>query len=523
MFGVLPRRRGIPRPGPIRATRPAVEGLEDRVLLYSTTGGQWTYPVEITYSIIPDGTSIGGIPSTLQQDLSQQVPSYEPGWQQQIQKAAAVWEAVAGINLVQVADDGSPIGTAGNQQGDPRFGDIRIGGMAQSGGQLAFAFVPPPFNGGTDAGDIFFNTSYWWQTNGTTYDLETVAIHELGHALGMAHSAIATADMYGSYNGAKQALTSDDTAGIQSIYGARPPDTAGNNSYTRATDVTPYINGAGQVSMANLDITKSNDVDWYKVTVPTQTVGTMTVTMQSSNLSSLIPSMTVYNASLQVAGGSTGTNYGDTARVTVSGIQPGQVWYIKALAGTTGPGCVGAYGLLVNFGSSPQSAIAPPYTAVAAQPDQNPTTTPMRTGGMINEQFTPHQNHRNNQNADDAIDRIANGSLTGYGDALSVGDLSGPSQIVGKGRGASESHDPGSPHRQGGTPANSKAARSATATMVHHHLGIPSREEVARLQAVDAALASWRPDRPLAMNPSPLRPQRGDPPRGHRSIAHAKA
>jgi len=543
MFGVLPRRRGIPRPGPIRATRPAVEGLEDRVLLYSTTGGRWTYPVEITYSIIPDGTSIGGIPSTLQQDLSRQVPSYEPGWQQQIEKAAAVWEAVADINLVQVADDGSPIGTAGNQQGDPRFGDIRIGGMAQSGGQLAFAFAPPPFNGGTDAGDLFFNTSQWWQTNGTTYDLETVAIHELGHALGMGHSAIATADLYASYGGSKQALTSDDTTGIQSVYGTRAADpydaSQSNNSSTYATNITPYINGAGQIALSKPDITTSSDVDWYKMTAPTQTVGTMKVTMQSSNLSSLIPSVTVYNASLQVAGGSTGTNYGDTASVTVWGIQPGQVWYIKALAGTTGPGGVGAYGLLVNFGSSPQSAIAPPYTAVAAQPDQNPTTTPMRTGGMINEQFTPHQNNRNNQNADDAIDRIANGSLTGYGDALSVGDLSGPSQIVGKGRGASESHDPGSPHRQGDTPApdgmfeapvtplavgtaaNSKAARSATATMVHHHLGIPSREEVARLQAVDAALASRRPDRPLAMSPSPLRPQRGDPPRGHRSIAHA--
>src|SRR6266545_5262335 len=118
MIGILPQRHGIPRPGHIWATRPTVDGLEDRVLLYSTTEGRWTYPVDITYSIIPDGTSIGGIPSTLQQDLSQQVPSYEPGWRQQIQKAAAVWEAVADINLVQVADDGSPIGTAGNQQGD---------------------------------------------------------------------------------------------------------------------------------------------------------------------------------------------------------------------------------------------------------------------------------------------------------------------------------------------------------------------------------------------------------------------
>ena len=73
MIGSFTTTSWYPRPGPIRATRPAVEGLEDRVLLYSTTGGQWTYPVEITYSIIPDGTSIGGIPSNLQQVLSSQV------------------------------------------------------------------------------------------------------------------------------------------------------------------------------------------------------------------------------------------------------------------------------------------------------------------------------------------------------------------------------------------------------------------------------------------------------------------
>src|SRR5437867_3057225 len=104
------------------------------MLLYSTTGGMWTYPVRVTYSIVPDGTSIGGTPSNLQQTLSSL-----PGWQKQIQKAAAVWEAATGINFVQVPDSGAPIGSIGNQQGDPQFGDIRISGMAQSLSQLAFA------------------------------------------------------------------------------------------------------------------------------------------------------------------------------------------------------------------------------------------------------------------------------------------------------------------------------------------------------------------------------------------------
>ena len=42
---------------------PRVEDLEDRVLLYSAYGDQWTYDSRITYSFMPDGTSIGGVPS----------------------------------------------------------------------------------------------------------------------------------------------------------------------------------------------------------------------------------------------------------------------------------------------------------------------------------------------------------------------------------------------------------------------------------------------------------------------------
>jgi len=113
------------------------------VLLYASTGARWAHPIRVTYSIVPDGTSIGGTPSNLQGTLGAL-----PGWQQQIQKAAAVWQAVAGINLVQVPDNGVPIGSGGYQQGDPGFGDIRIGGMTQSGSYLGFAYSPPRYNGG---------------------------------------------------------------------------------------------------------------------------------------------------------------------------------------------------------------------------------------------------------------------------------------------------------------------------------------------------------------------------------------
>jgi hypothetical protein len=55
---------------PDRAVRPDLEGLEDRLLLYSDYGDQWTYSSRITYSFIPDGTSVGGVPSALFQTLN---------------------------------------------------------------------------------------------------------------------------------------------------------------------------------------------------------------------------------------------------------------------------------------------------------------------------------------------------------------------------------------------------------------------------------------------------------------------
>jgi hypothetical protein len=142
---------------PDRAVRPDLEGLEDRILLYSDLGDQWTYSSRITYSFMPDGTNVGGTPSVLFQTLNAKYPTAT--WENQIEQAAALWEGATNANLALVSDGGEPEGTSGDQQDDPRFGDIRIGMVPLSTGILAETFLPPPGNGGTDAGDIFLNST----------------------------------------------------------------------------------------------------------------------------------------------------------------------------------------------------------------------------------------------------------------------------------------------------------------------------------------------------------------------------
>jgi hypothetical protein len=405
-----PRSRG-------RTTRPALELLEGRLLLYATLGAQWVYGSRITYSFVPDGTSVGGTPSVLFQTLNAKFPTAT--WQQQFQKAAAVWQAVANVNLAQVPDDGSPIGVNGNQQDDPRFGDIRFSAIPQSSGTLASCFLPPPINGGSDAGDISLNSTVNWQIN-SSYDIETVAIHEIGHALGMGHSLITTACMYAFYNGQKQALTGDDTAGIQSIYGAPQYDQfnsggQSNGTYGKAVNVTPYIDSNAQVAIGNLDITTGSQAEWFYVTAPSSTTGTMVATVQSSALSSLNPKVTVFTSSLKPLGMVGSSNYGDTVSFSVSGVVPGQGYYIRA--SNNGGSSNGAFGLELNFGSMPQPPIPPPNTVVLQQSDQG-------GGGIQGPVQLPPQA---SDTATTAINRarglITLGTLTDWGEALTVQQL----------------------------------------------------------------------------------------------------
>ncbi len=88
---------------------------------------------------------------------------------------------------------------------------------------LGHAFAPPDIDGGS--GNVHLDGQETWVTSGATIgatsatiDLQSILVHELGHSLGLGHSAVSGALMQPVYFGILTALQADDIAGITSLY-----------------------------------------------------------------------------------------------------------------------------------------------------------------------------------------------------------------------------------------------------------------------------------------------------------------
>src|SRR5262249_21766247 len=121
------RPRTTSTPGRGSCARPlTVEVLEDRTLL-TTYGVPWGGHGHLKLSFAPDGTSITRYQNSLFQTLNARFPTAV--WQTAILRAFQTWATYANINIGVVTDTGLPFGVPGLIQGDPRFGDIRIGAL----------------------------------------------------------------------------------------------------------------------------------------------------------------------------------------------------------------------------------------------------------------------------------------------------------------------------------------------------------------------------------------------------------
>ena len=74
--------------------------------------------------------------------------------------------------------------------------------------------------------DIALSLYYNWTTGSSPFaiNVETVALHEVGHLLGLAHSNVRKATMYASYTRIDTTLHADDIEEISTLYAASDPN-----------------------------------------------------------------------------------------------------------------------------------------------------------------------------------------------------------------------------------------------------------------------------------------------------------
>ncbi|KAL3829894.1 hypothetical protein ACJIZ3_018696 [Penstemon smallii] len=134
-------------------------------------------------------------------------------------RAFARWSAVIPVNFTETTDYLTAdirIGWYGGDHGDGEAFDGVLG-------VLAHAFSP-------ENGWFHLDSAERWavdfeaEKSRAAVDLESVATHEIGHLLGMAHSSVKNAIMYPSLSPRtkKVDLKIDDVEGIQALYGSNP-------------------------------------------------------------------------------------------------------------------------------------------------------------------------------------------------------------------------------------------------------------------------------------------------------------
>lgn len=197
---------------------------------------------------------------TLSSSLSAPPANIKPGSDVlgAVRRALARWSAAANIQFVEAASKAESI-SAPTSGGDgvslitvahtPENAAPFAGASSEASGRTRIFYTE---SGQITEADIALNPAQQFSTDGTfgTYDLEATLTHEVGHLLGLEHSAVAGATMQprqarnGLYKMAAwtaRTLSDDDRAGVRALYGAR-----GEKDKSRGTVVgtISYAGGA---------------------------------------------------------------------------------------------------------------------------------------------------------------------------------------------------------------------------------------------------------------------------------------
>ena len=238
--------------------------IERQAFQYSLMGERWIgSPATITWSFAEDST-YDQILSRSYSDYPDFEAAFDATQKQLVQSAFQAWEDAANIDFVE-QDDSSATKV--------RIGLDSIDGRSLGGGTLGQATVWSTNNifnhaaiqiDSADMPEADFSTNS--PPSGKWSFFATVT-HEIGHALGLAHSSLSSALMY-RFSGSTVDLTADDIAGIVAVYGQ--PQRVSQSvqdlpSLAKGIDPTMYLAVNQDVAYAGIDpVMHFNTFGWLE-------------------------------------------------------------------------------------------------------------------------------------------------------------------------------------------------------------------------------------------------------------------
>lgn len=273
--------------------------------------------ITLTWSIVPDGTSTLDLgpnnsrsPSNLIASLDAEFGAGPGGtdytqrpWFTYLQQSFDRWEAVSGVDYVyEPSDDGAQHGPLFAGQLGVR-GDVRVGGVGIDGdlNGLAYNFFA------TNGGDLAFDTddvdNYFGDPAQDFLNFRYTTAHELGHGLGLDHSASVDAEFLMEANPQPgiDGPQHDDLRGVHWLYGDALEKTnggAGNDTAANALHLGSLVTGAplavgtsgdgvsvapGETDFVSID--RASDVDFFAFSVAAPTTVDVILTPRGAQFS----------------------------------------------------------------------------------------------------------------------------------------------------------------------------------------------------------------------------------------------